>query len=113
MHELLVSNRIYGAADRPTILSSFNEIWPHLRGSRFALYKTADEQKLGLFSVLGILDVEDPQQFLTQLKSLAKLGSGDGLDLTSEAGNEKTAAEIEQLVKDLSSRRFQTRESAT
>lgn len=108
----LVSNRIFGEADRPAILAVFDEIWPRLRGSRFALYKTADERKLGLFSAVGILDVEDSEKFLTQLKMLAKLGSAEGLDFTSEAGKEKTTAEIEELIKDLGSRRFQARESA-
>jgi hypothetical protein len=113
LRDVLETNRIFGAADRPAILATFNEIWPHLKGTRFALYKTANEQKLGLFSLVGILDVDDADGFLTDLKALAKLGSADGLDLTSEAGKEKTAAEIEQLIKDLGHRRFQKRESAT
>ncbi len=111
--DLLETNHIFGSADRPAILAIFNEVWPRLQGSRFAIYKTADERKLGLFSAMGILDVEDAEKFLAHLKTLTKLGSAEGLDLTSEAGKEKTVAEIEELIKDLGARRFQQRESAT
>ncbi len=111
--DVLETNRIFGAADRPAVLAVFNEIWPHLQGSRVALYKTADERKLGLFSLMSILDVDDSEKFLSQLKLLVKLGSAEGLDLTSEAGKEKTEAEIKKLIEDLGSRKFQTRESAT
>lgn len=109
----LVPSHIFGEADRPAILAVFDEIWPRLQGSRFALYKTADERRMGLFSAVGILDVEDGEKFIAHLKTLAKLGSAEGLDFTSEAGKEKTVAEIEELVKDLGARRFQARESAT
>jgi hypothetical protein len=113
VRDLLVRNEIYGAGDRPAILAVFRAIWPRLQGSRFALYKTADERKLGLFSLVAVLDVEDGAKFVNDLKTLARFGSAEGLDLTSEAGKEKTAAEIEQLVKSLGSRTFRARESAT
>src|SRR5262249_9728758 len=47
---ILEMYRIFGEHDRHGVLAVFNELWPHLQGSRFALYKTADERKLGLFS---------------------------------------------------------------
>src|SRR5205823_11972363 len=75
--DILESNHIFGAADRPAVMAVFNEIWPHLKGSRLALYKTADERKLGLFSFLSILDVEDAEKFIAQLKLLVKLGSAE------------------------------------
>ena len=113
VRDLLVRNEILGAGDRPAVLAVFREIWPQLQGSRVALYKTADERKLGLFSLVAVLDVEDADRFFTLLKTLARFGSAEGLDLTSKTGKEKTAAEIERLVKSLGSRSFRARESAT
>jgi hypothetical protein len=112
VQKVLESNRFFGTGDRGGLMTVFGEVWERLRGSRLALYKTKDAGELGLFSVVGILDTDDPQKFLDELKQLAKLGSADGIDLKTEAGKKASEAEIEQLVKDLSHRRFAVRESA-
>jgi hypothetical protein len=112
VQKVLESNRFFGTGDRGGLLTVFGEVWERLRGSRLALYKTKDAGELGLFSVVGILDTDDPQKFLDELKQLAKLGSADGIDLKTEAGKKASEAEIEQLVKDLAHRRYAVRESA-
>lgn len=111
LKEVVESNRFFAASDRPALLSIFQEIWHRLQGSRFALYKTANEQQQGLFSLVGIVDVEEPEKFLKDLQLLAKFGSGEGLDLSDE-GKKATEAEIDQLIKDLGHRRFAIRDSA-
>lgn len=111
--DFLEKGKWLSPADRPGVQSVFAEIWQRLRGGRLALYKTADEQKQGLFSLVGIFDVEDPQKFLDELKLMARLGKAEGIDLTSDEGKKANAADIAALVKDLGHRRFPVRESAT
>jgi hypothetical protein len=112
VEDLLVPQRILGASDRPALVSIFNEVWQRLRGSRVALYKTADASEVGLFSLVGILDTEDAPKFVKELKQLARLGSAEGLDFKTEEGKKATEAELEQLIEDLGHRRFQVREAA-
>ncbi len=109
----LEANKVVSPADRPVFVGIFSEVWRHLRASRFAVYQTADEQKLGLFSLVGILDTEDADKFLEQMRQLARLGDPDALDLKTEAGREATRAELEKLIRDLGSRRFAVREAAS
>lgn len=112
IQDLLIPNRVLGAADRPALLSIFTELWQRLRGGRIAVYKTADTGELGLFSAVGILDTEEPEKLLTELRQLAKLGSSEGLDFKTEAGKKASEEEINRLIADLSNRRYQTRASA-
>ncbi|HKB42085.1 MAG TPA: hypothetical protein VKD72_37005 [Gemmataceae bacterium] len=111
--DFLMASKFFSVADRPMFVGVFNEVWKRLRGSRMALYKTSDEQKLGLFSAVSILDTEDAEAFLKELRQMAKLGHGDGIDLTTEAGKEANLKDVEQLLKDLGARRFAQREAAT
>lgn len=113
LHNFLETRKFTAPTDRSTFIGVFTEIWQRLHGSRFALYKTSDELKYGLFSLVAILDTEDPELFLKDLQMLAKFGSGDGLDLTSEAGKEANLADVKKLLQDLADRRFRVRESAT
>ena len=107
------TNKVLSSADRPTFVGVFTEVWRRLRGSRFALYKTSDEAKLGLFAAVGILDTDDPEKFLKELQLLAKFGVAEGVDLTSDAGKEANLADVKRLVGELGHRRFAVRESAT
>ena len=111
--DFLEANRFTTATERTTFLGLFDEVWQRLRGSRFALCKTANERQQGLFSLVGILDTEDPQKFLDELKQFARFGNPEGLDVTSEAAKDANRADIERLVGNLSARRFALRESAT
>lgn len=110
--QLLEQQKFYGVHDRAGLLSLFGEIWQRLRGSRVALYRTADPGELGLFSVVGILEVEDPKEFLAELHQLAKFGNAEGIDFKDEQVKKTTEAEIDKLIKDLGHRRFSVRESA-
>jgi hypothetical protein len=112
LQDLLVPRRVVGAGDRPALLSTFLEMWQRVRGGRAALYKSADTNELGLFSAVGILDTENPEQLLAELRQLARLGSSEGLDVKTEAGKKATEAEINKLIADLSHRRYPVRASA-
>ncbi len=98
-------------ADRPVFAGVVAEIWHHLRGSRFGVYLSSDESKLGLFSMVAILDTDDPARFIHDLRTLAKIGDGSALDVKkTQPGNQ---VDIAQLVRDLSSPTYRVRHSAT
>jgi hypothetical protein len=99
------------SADRPVFTGVIAEIWHQLRGSRFGVYLSSDESKLGLFSMVAILDTDDPAKFVRDLRTLAKIGDGSALDPgTKQAGDD---VDIAQLVRDLSSETYRVRHSAT
>jgi hypothetical protein len=110
LKELLQANRLTSEADRPTLLGVFNEVWSRVRGSRIGLYLTSDEARLGLFSVVAVLDTSDAGEFLTELRTLARIGEGT-LDPTQPEG--KKELDIAKLVRDLSDERYNVRASAT
>jgi hypothetical protein len=110
LKDFLEAKHITSATDRPSFLSVFNEVWQRLEGSRIAAYLTRDESRLGLFSLVAILDTPDASRFLVELRTLAKIADGT-LDLTKSTPTPEI--EVAQLVKDLSAAKYQVRASAT
>src|SRR5262245_17173428 len=98
-------------ADRPVFAGVVAEIWHQLRGSRFGVYLSGDESKLGLFSMVAILETDDPPRFIRDLRTLAKIGDGSALDLNKKQPGDDV--DIAQLVRDLSSETYRVRHSAT
>jgi hypothetical protein len=98
-------------ADRPVFAGVIAEIWHQLRGSRFGVYLSGDESKFGLFSMVAILDTEDPAKFVQDLRTLAKIGDGSALELNKKQSGDDV--DIAQLVRDLSSETYRVRHSAT
>jgi hypothetical protein len=98
--------------DRPTVVGLFNQVWYHLRGSRFAVYQSPDETKLGLASLVSILDVEDPTQFLAEMRTLMKITEVSADDLKKPTTKEQPI-DLNKLVRDLGSTKYRTRENAT
>jgi hypothetical protein len=112
LRDLLETNRLISAADRPTFAGVFTEVWKRLKGRRLAVYRNADEQKQGLFSVAAVLDTEDAEGFLKELRQLARFG-GDALDLSPETGRKEDVEAVKKLVRELGDDAFAVRESAT
>jgi hypothetical protein len=100
------------AGDRPTVVGLFNQVWYHLRGSRFAVYQSPDETRLGLLSLVGILDVEDPTEFLAEMRTLMKITEVSADDLKKPASQEQPV-DLDKLVHDLGSTKYRVRENAT
>jgi hypothetical protein len=98
--------------DRPTVVGIFNQVWYHLRGSRFAVYQSRDESKLGLASLVGILDVEDPAEFLAEMRTLMKITEVSAEALKKPATKEQPI-DLDKLVRDLGSAKYRVRENAT
>jgi hypothetical protein len=112
LRDVFVADWLPTAADRANVLAAFAEVWRKLAGHRFAFYQNADPVRHGLFSAVAILDTADADRFLADLRLLARLAGTEGLDL-SATGREEDVAEVEKLIRDLGSRRFRERESAS
>jgi hypothetical protein len=106
------TRHILSAADRPNFVSVFTEVWRRLRGSRVAVYQTDNEPRLGLFTLAGILDTDDPEKFLADMRELARMADGSKLDLKTRTGPDSDVAKIERLVRDLADNRYRVRQAA-
>ncbi len=95
--------------DRDSYLGIAGEFWKHVRGSRFALYANPDRLKHGLFSGVAILDVDQPETFIAELRQLARFAAA--VDDTEAARKELRPA-VKELVDKLGSNRYAERESA-
>ncbi len=102
---------LLSSADRPNFVGVFTEVWKRLQGSRVAVYQNADESRSGLFSVVTILDTQDPEKFLAELAQLTHFG-GTALDLSAQAPRDDVAA-VTRLIRDLGAAEYAVRESAT
>jgi hypothetical protein len=105
------SKQMIATADRPVFAGVIAEIWHQLRGNRFGVYLSGDESKQGLFSMVAILDTDDPGKFVQELRTLAKIGDGSALDLDKKQSGD--APDIAKLVRDLGDAKYQVRQSAT
>jgi hypothetical protein len=112
LRDLVETNRLISAADRPTFAGVFTEVWKRLKGRRLAVYRNADEGKQGLFSIAAVLDTADAEGFLKELHQLAHFG-GTALDLSEETGRKEDVEAVKKLVRDLGDDAFAVRESAT
>jgi hypothetical protein len=105
------TREILSATNRPVYLGILTEVWQRLKGHRAALYLTRDESKLGLFSLLAILDSEDAVKFLADMRLLARIA--DDEDPEHKTAVKEEALDPEKLVRDLGDPRFRVRELAT
>jgi len=112
LRHFVETRELLSALDRPVVVGFLTEVMNRLEGSRAALYLTSDEPKLGLFSLVAILDADDPAKFLTDMKILARIADGTGLDLNKNSTS-PDRIDVDQLIRDLGDVKFRVRESAT
>lgn len=93
-------------------LSVFEEAGDHLQGGRLAIYRNEDHDRYGRFAVVVILDADDPQAFLGDMRQLIRLANADEIT----AGDDAVAVtddEIRELVAQLGDRTYRVRRAAT
>ena len=103
---------LVSAADQPLVDGVFSTLWRRFKGRRLALYHNEDERQHGLFSLVAILDSDDPKKAMDEIGDLARFARGKDLDL-SDKGAKGDAATVRNLVADLDHDRYAVRESAT
>lgn len=99
--------------DRPQFVGLFDEVWQRLKGSQAAVYKNDNPATEGLFSIVAILDTENPQEFLDQMRQLSRFAKPGELKLDGDDKSADDVAAVEQLIKDLGDSNFRVRQSAT
>jgi hypothetical protein len=87
------------------------ELWKKQHGHRAAIYRNAEPVAQGQYSVVAILDTDDPQRFLGEVKQLARFAS-NAVDLSDKAARDDLQL-VKQLIADLDDPRFAVRQSAT
>jgi hypothetical protein len=110
LEDLLIQEKIVARTDMLNYLGVFHEVWSRLDGNRGAVYQNADETKQGLFTAVAILDSSDPQGFLREMRTLAKMAVADSLDWSKKEVKEEF--DIARLVKDLGHSAYAVRHSA-
>ncbi len=106
-------SKLRSVADQPEFVGLFDEVWQRLKGSQMAVYQNEKPDENGLFSILAILDTEDPKEFLSQMRQLSRFAKPGELKLDGEDRVAKDVATVEQLIEELGDRNFRVRQSAT
>ncbi len=95
-----------------TLPAVFSDLRQRLTGMRLAVYENDDPAAHGPFSVAVVLDCEDPQEFLREVREL--LHFADGGDLPPADGKPGSAVEATRaLISQLGAPEFRVRESAS
>ncbi len=104
--------KLINLAERPNFVGLFDEVWQRLKGSRLAVYRNEDPAD-GLFSMVAILDADDPEEFLKEMRQLARFASPGELKLDGEHAQADDVATVKKLIKELGDPNFRVRQSAT
>ena len=104
--------KLFDLAKRPNFVGLFDEVWQRLQGSRLAVYRNKHSAD-GLFSMVAILDTDDPEEFLKEMRQLAQFASPGELKLDGEQAQADDVATVEKLIKELGDPNFRVRQSAT
>lgn len=97
------------------LLGIFGEVWGRVGAYRTALYRNAEPNRFGLLSLVTVLDTDDADALVAEIRDLAGFIDGTGLPLAAPNEPPPAATEkvIRDLIRDLGDRRYQTRQSAT
>jgi|GEM_PF-1567963 len=116
-------------AQQLKLLGLFGEVWRNLKGYRLAAYHNSNPVKYGLLSIVAILDTDNPQQVVSEVRELAEFIEGsqlfkvtDRVAASNDAAGEDAAgvpvlsdegkARVTELVARLSSNDPAVRQSA-
>ena len=108
---VIESDDMLSSSRRSKIANLFGLSWQSCEQTRVGLYENRDPAKDGWFSLVAILDAEEPEQFVQDMVDLAPFMHASGLTV-AEAKETLGAAEIEGLVEDLGNKSFRRRRLA-
>lgn len=105
--------KLIAVADRPKFVGLFDEVWQRLKGSKLAVYENNRPAEEGLFSMVAVLDADDPQEFLEEMRQLSRFAKPGELKLDGEDRRAKDVAAVKKLIEELGDADFRVRQSAT
>ena len=103
------------------LLGLFGEVWRKLKGYRLATYLASDPSQHGLLGIVAVLDTNNPEQVVSDVRELAEFINGfrlfvveaDKTNNTHPTLSNEGKARVRKLVEQLSSDDFATRQSAS
>jgi hypothetical protein len=106
------------------LLGLFGEVWRKLKGYRLATYLTGEPSQHGLLGIAAVLDADDPEHVVSDVRELSEFIDGSRLFVppdTEETDNsqppprlsDEGEARVRKLVEQLSSDDSSARQSAT
>ena len=105
--------KLLAVVEQPQFVGLFDEVWQRLQGSQLAVYRNPDPATQGLFSMLAVLDTEDPDEFLQEMRELARFAKPGELKLDGDNKQADDVATVEKLIQELGDPNFRVRQSAT
>ena len=108
-----VSMKFASVQQHPILVDIVGNVWQRLQGSRFAVYQNEQDPAHGLFNLMAILDADDPDGFLTEMRELSSFISSAGLQLSNNNNDGINAKTVERLIGQLGHESFRERQSAT
>lgn len=107
------------------LLGLFGEVWRKLKGYRLATYLAGDPSRHGLLGIAAVLDTDNPEQVVADVRELSEFIDGSRLFVPAETRetdntepppprlSDEGEARVRKLVEQLSSNDSASRQSAT
>lgn len=92
-------------------LAIFEQAGNHTQGARVGVYRNDNLESHGQFGIVMILDTEDPDLFLTEIRQFIRLATADEIASAGDVAP-VTDDEIRQLVEQLGDRLYRVRRDA-
>ena len=105
--------KLFAITERPHFSGLFDEVWQRLNGSQVAFYGNSNPAEEGLFSMLAVLETEDPKEFLSEMRQLVRFAKPGELKLDGKDPRAEDVAAVEKLIEQLGDRSSRVRQSAS
>ncbi len=109
----LPSPNITSTNEQSYFVGVFTQVWHRLDGAKVGVYQNPDPARQGMFSVVAIFDTKDSDEFLKEMKELARFSDPKGFGLTDGKPKSDDEAEIKRLIALCGDDSFRKREAAT
>lgn len=111
--ETAVPTEVFDRAEASNVVAAFSRVWHLLRGSRVGVYLNDQPSRVGLMSLVAVLETPNPDRFLDDLLVNVGKGESDKLQLNLPTDRPEDVKVINKLIGDLASDDFTVREGAT
>lgn len=103
----------FSVADETILMGIVDQIWPRLRGNAMAVYRNPDREKHGPLSLVLIQNPDDPAEFVSAMKQIARFARADGFRFPAEGDRKEEPIDIAALVEQLGDDKYRVRQAAS